>query len=1102
MRCPSCQHENPPENRFCGGCGSPLTRSCPSCNAENAPDHAFCGTCGARLEAGAILAERAVPVPTPPIPEAERRQLTVLFCDLVDSTELSSRLGAENYREVIRAYQSAAAGAITRYQGHVAQYLGDGVLAYFGYPRAHEDDAERAVRAGLGIVARVAALNERLMQRHGVRIEVRNGIHTGPVVIGPPSDTGGEALALGETTNVAARLQALAEPAAVVLSAATLRLVPGVFVTADLGERIVKGLSEPVHVFRAVQPSGVRSRLEVAAASGLTPFVARDQELMLLEDRWTQSREGRGQAVLISGEAGIGKSRLMQAFRERFTEQAHTWLECRTSPYTQDSPFYPILDLLRLALRIRPEDPGEVKLAQLEAGLEVAGFDLDQAVPLIASLLAVPLHERYAASELSPEGQRKKILALLAEWLLRLARQQPVVLLMEDLHWADPSSIELMGLFLEQLPRERVLLLLTFRPDFTAPWPSRADVTPLLLSRLTRSQLGQLVRKAARHRALPEAWVDEIIARSDGVPLFAEEVTKAVLEANPDADGAGNVPPLRIPDTLQDSLMARLDALGPLRELAQVASVLGREFEYPLLAELLPMRDAELRTALAAAVREELFYQRGTPPEASYLFRHALIRDAAYESLLRSTRQRHHQRAAETIIDRMSALAEERPELVAYHLAEAGSTEQAIDWWQRAGERAYACVANEEAIRHLQRGLDLLARLPDGPARDERELNLQMRLGRALIVARGYAVPETFEAWERARDLCDPDSDPEAAGKVYYGLLSGHVSRGEMRAALEPGAVVLRAGERSGDDLLTIGGSYGCGAARFFLGEFRESAEDLEAAISRFEPERHRFVESGHQEEFGIQAFSFLSWDRTFLGFPERSVATAERAIELATALGHPYTLAWALAFAGWGAAFRGDRAASRDLSDRGARLAAEQGFPLLEGIGRMVNAWADGMQGGAEGALERFAAGMALSGAAGNQGGVPLILSLLAELQLASARSDEAIATADGGLAFAEQTDQQVASSWLHRLRGEAILWRGESQDAESEFLRAIEVAREQNAYTLELRAATSLARLWQRQGKGNEARDLLQPIYDWFTEGFDTQDLIDAKALLEDLP
>jgi class 3 adenylate cyclase/predicted ATPase len=1034
--------------------------------------------------------------------EAERRQLTVLFCDLVDSTALASGMDPEEWREILRDYQQAAGTMVERFDGHVAQYLGDGMLIYFGWPNAHEDDAERAVRAGLAIVGAVVEAHG---ANHSNELAVRVGIHTGAVVVGEMgAGPSRETLAMGDTPSVAARLQGVAAPNTVVVSSATLRLVSGIFVTRELGPQTLKGFAEPVRAFEAVQPTGVRSRLDVGAATGLTPFIGREQELGLLEDRFAQVNEGGGQAALVCGEAGIGKSRLVQKFRERMAERAHTWLDCRGSPYTQDSTLHPVVELQRRGLGFRPEDTRDAKLARIEAGLAGVGFDLAQAVPLVAGLHGIALDDRYTMPGLSPEGMRKRTLALLTEWLLRLGQRQPLVLLMEDLHWMDPSTVELLGQILDQIPTAPLLLLATYRPDFEPPWGPRSYVTPMLLSRFTRSQLADLVRKAARGRDLPDAWVGEILRRADGVPLFAEELTRAVLEAHPELSKDEPIPQLQIPDTLQDSLMARLDALGPAKALAQLASVLGREFDYELLLAVSPMKEAELQPALTAAVREELFYQRGAPPEATYLFKHALIRDAAYASMLRTTRQRHHRRVAETLIERLPQVAEGQPDLVAHHWTGAGETEPAIDWWERAGKAAQARVAHEEAIRHLRSGLEQVARLSEGPARDARELDLLLRLGTSRAAARGFVHEETGRTFERARELCDERVDPRRAGIVHYYLGFIHATSGRFESGLEDFRECERIGRAQGDEVLTVAALAAAGGhVHLHLPRLAEGLECVQQACELYVPERCSFLEAGFVEDVGVTGWCWLAWLRWYAGYPEGSRLAAERAQALAERVGDPYTQAFAAVMAACVADFRRDWAEARRIAGRAVRQASEQGFAPMEAFAAIVDSWAAGVGEEDPEALDRFAHAAAQASSTGQQLGVPVILGSLAHLQLVAGQAALALQTIEGALGVAEASDQHLHDAELYRLRAECFLQLSERrvEDAEAELRRALEIARSQQSRSLELRTATSLARLWQGRGKHAEARDLLQPVYDWFSEGFEMPDLLDAKALLEEL-
>ena len=682
-------------------------------------------------------------------PEAERRQLTVLFCDLVDSTVLASQLDPEELREVVRAYQEACAKVIARFEGHIAQYLGDGLLVYFGYPLAHEDDAQRAVRAGLGIVEALGQLNTRLAQERGMHLAVRLGIHTGLVVVG---EVGGgtrqEQLALGETPNLAARLQGLAASNTVVISAATWQLLGGFFACQSLGTRPIRGLAQPIEVYQVLYESTARSRLDVAGSAGLTPLVGREQEVGLLLERWEQVKDGSGQVVLLSGEAGIGKSRLVEVLKAHVATEPQAWLTpCQCSPYHQNSVLYPMIDLLeRVALQFERDETPQQKLSKLEGFLVQYGLPLAEAVPLFASLLSLPLGSSYAPLNVSPEQQKQKTLQAILTILLRRAAQQPLLFVMEDLHWVDPSTLELLSLLVDQGPTARILTLFTFRPDFTPPWTGRSHLTQLTLHRLTPRQAAEMTARVAHRKALPAEVVEQVVAKTDGVPLFVEELTKMVLESGllqereEHYELTGPLPPLAIPATLHDSLMARLDRLATVKGLAQLGATLGREFAYDLLQAVSPWDEATLQRGLQQLVEAEFLYQQGLPPQATYLFKHALIQDAAYQSLLRSTRQQHHQRIAQVLEARFPDICETQPELLAQHYTEAGLMAQAIPYWQQAGQRAIERSANLEAIGHLTKGLEVLTTLPDTPDRTRQELDLQTALGPALRAIKGWVL--------------------------------------------------------------------------------------------------------------------------------------------------------------------------------------------------------------------------------------------------------------------------------------------------------------------------------------------------------------------------
>ena len=738
MRCSSCNFDNAAGKKFCIRCGVAFGVRCPKCGSENPPEASFCGDCGtglivpAKAEAdehahNIIVDRHAV--------EGERRHLTVLFCDLVGSTEIASHLDPEQWREIVAGYHRAAAQAIERFGGHVAQYLGDGVMAYFGYPEAHDNDAERASRAGLAILDAISKLNE-----HPTRpkLSARIGIDSGAVVVG--AGAGGDADVFGDTPNIAARVQAAAAPGTVLVTATTHRLVSGLFVVEDRGAQALKGVERPVQLYRVIQPSGVRGRLEAAAAArGLTPFVGREDELRLLMNRWERALDGEGQVALIVGEAGIGKSRLVQRFHEQIAGTPHTWVEAAAGAFFQNTPFYAVTEMLRELLAWRGDESAEEQLAQLETRLELAGLKPAEALPLIAPLLSLPLPAKYQPLSLSAEQQRRRLLATLVEWALGAARVQPIVIAIEDLHWADPSTLELLQLLVEQGATARLLLLYTARPEFDSQWPPRAHHTQITLNRLSARNVRTMVEEVATRTALSEEMTAAVVERTGGVPLFVEELTRAVLES-----GNAKLTGHEIPVTLHDSLMARLDRLGPAKEVIQVGAVIGGDFSYELLHAVHSIAEEDLQRALRSLADAELIYVRGIAPDAVYQFKHALIRDAAYQALLKSRRKDLHRLVARTINEQFTTLRDAQPEVLARHWTQAGETEHAIAEWSRAGKTAEARNAFSEALESYQQAVALLNLLPESPERDLRELELGQSVVSMLHATRGYAAPETL----------------------------------------------------------------------------------------------------------------------------------------------------------------------------------------------------------------------------------------------------------------------------------------------------------------------------------------------------------------------
>jgi len=1123
MRCPQCQCENRASRRFCAQCGAPLPLACPACGFANEPSEKFCGGCGTPLASPASQPPQTAQHPAqpavqrhqeapPPVaritPEAERRQLTVLFCDLVDSTVLASQLDPEELREVVRAYQETCARVIARFEGHIAQYLGDGLLVYFGYPLAHEDDAQRAARAGLGMVEALGQLNTRLGQERGVQLAVRLGIHTGLVVVG---EVGGgtrqEQLALGETPNLAARLQGIAAPNTVVISAATLELLGGFFVCQSIGTPPLKGVAQPLAVYQVLDESMARSRLDVAGSTGLTPLVGREQEVALLRERWAQVKDGLGQVVLLSGEAGIGKSRLVQVLKEQVATEPQGWLTpCQCSPYYQNSALYPMIDLLeRVVLTFNREESPQQKLGKLEGFLVQYGLPLAEVMPLFAALLSLPLTADYAPLAVSPDQQKQKTLHALLTVMLRIAAQRAVLFVMEDLHWVDPTTLEFLSLLVDQGPTARMLALFTFRPDFSPPWTGRSHLTQVTLPRLPRRQATQMTSHLAHGKVLPFEVVEQVVAKTDGVPLFVEELTKMVLESGllqereDRYELTGPLPPLAIPVTLHDSLMARLDRLASVKGLAQLGATLGREFSYELLQAVAPWDEETLRRGLQQLVEAEFLYQQGLPPQATYLFKHALIQDAAYQSLLRSTRQRHHQRIAQVLEARFPDLCETQPELLAHHCTEAGVMAQAIPYWQRAGQRAIERSAHLEAIAHLSKGLEVLGTLPDTPERAQQELDLQITLGPALSATKSWAAPEVGRAYARARELCQQIGETPQLFTVLRGLWVFYVVRAEYQTALELGERCLTLAHSLQDPSLLLEAHHTHWDTLFWLGEVVSARAHMEQGAALYDPQKHRSHAFLYEEDPGVCRLAAEAPALWLLGYPDQALGSIHNALTLAHEISHPYSSALALAQAALLHHCRRETRLTQERAEAVITFSIDQGFPFWAAWGTILRGWALTEQEQGEEGIPQLRHGMAAWQATGAELTWPLWLALLAEAYGKVGQTEAGLTALAEALATVHKTGERWWETELHRLKGELLLRRASpTEEVEVCFRQALEIARRQQARSLELRAATSLSRLWQRQGKGAEARQLLTPIYGWFTEGFDTADLREARALL----
>jgi class 3 adenylate cyclase/predicted ATPase len=1054
------------------------------------------------LAGAAPIKSKLTGVVTPaPQDTAERRQLTVMFIDLVGSTALSARLDPEDLRGIITVYHRCCAELVERNGGFVAKYIGDGVLAYFGYPQAHEHDAERAVRAGLALIGAAPKLNSA-----GVPLQVRIGIATGLVIVGDLLGVGAsrEQAVVGETPNLAARLQAIAEPGTVVIASSTRSMTGGLFEYRDLSTVALKGFAEEVSAWQVLRESKVESRFE-ALRSGQTPLVGRAEEIELLLRRWDQVKTGEGRAVLLTGDPGIGKSRITAALQAHLQSEPHTRVQYYCSPHHQDSALHPLLGQLERAAGFARDDAPEQKLAKLEALLAQSDAQPEE-VGFIAELLSIPNAHRYPPPGLSPQMRKEKTLAALLAQVERLATREPVLVVYEDVHWIDPTTLELLTLSLERVQRRRVLLLVTARPEFKQPWPGYAHVTNLTLARIGKEQGAALIQQVTRGKALPSDVLQQILAQTDGVPLFIEELTKAVVESGVLTDAgdrytvAGPLPPLAIPTSLHASLLARLDRLAPVREAAQIAAALGRQFSYELISAVASISQPQLDDALERLVSAELIFRRGTPPNAEYTFKHALVQDAAYSTLLRSRRQQLHAQITARLEKLFPEIMQTQPELLARHCSEAGLVEKAVGYYLKAGQQTIARGAMTETVAQVRKGLDLLSGVPDGGARQEQELNLQTTLGNALIAAKGSAAPELGEAYARARQLCEQLNRRQQLGPVLVGQINFRLVRGELEGAEYHAQELRHLGEALNDRYLKARGWGTSAAVCFARGKFLVTRTHFERAISLLEPTYRAYLAS--PDDPHVANLILLSRTLLYLGYVDQASLRREEAMAEARR-SPPYALAHALCNAwhsDWAVEGKSTptmlRSAEEVLS-----ITGEQGFPLWFAVGTIMRGWCLGTLGQAAEGIPLLLKGISDVYATGCNLMVPFFLMMLAEVYGLEAQPEEGLDRLAEAAKLLETTQERWAEAEMHRLRGTLLRSMHDHAAAEYSYRQALAVAHGQSAKFWELRASLDLTRLWRDQGRCMEARELLTDVYAWFTEGFDTPVLKEAKALLHEL-
>jgi len=1083
----------------------------PSLTAEDLKDLgvAIVGHRRKLLDAIAALRADASVQPSPadavPAPDriakdtAERRQITVMFSDLVGSTALATRLDPEDLREVIAAYHKCAADIVRGFGGFVSQYLGDGVLVYFGYPQAHEDDAERAVRAGLELIAAVAGLKTR------VSLRTRVGIATGLVVVGDLVDAGGsqERGIIGETPNLAARLQGLAEPNMLVMAEGTRKLLGNLFELEDLGAKELKGIAGPMRVWAVLRPRSVESRFEALHAAGLTALVGREEEFEILLRRWSRAKSGEGQVVLLSGEAGIGKSRLTAALLERLAAEPHTRLRYFCSPQHTDSALYPIIGQLEHAAGLARDDTAQTRLDKLDALLAQTSTSVQDAA-LFAEMLSLANDGRYSTLELTPQQRRQRTMEALTAQLEALTRQRPVLEIFEDVHWADPTSLEAFGRAVDRIRTLRVLLIVTFRPEFDPPWIGQPHVTALTINRLTEREVGAIIDRIVGNEPLPASIRQDIIERTDGIPLFVEEMTKAVLEAESEGAAAHVAaavpsPAMAVPASLHASLMARLDRLGPAKEVAQIGAAIGREFSHALLTAVVQHKsEGELGSALDRLIAAGLLFRQGLPPHANYLFKHALVQDAAYSTLLRAPRQKLHARIATVLEQQFPERTSVEPELLARHFAEAGQVEIAISYWLTAGHRAVERSADEEAVRHIRRGLEMLMTLPQSTQRDRQELDLQLALGTPLAACHGYGSPAVGTARDRAITLCEKLGDTQRLLPSLFGQYVYCVTSGNIPKALDYAQRCQSLAARTGDRLTRLIAHRALGVALLEMGEFEAARAKLDPFLEPDNAEKDRSLPVHYVTDPKATGLAFLTLTLWVLGYPDQAAAVREQAFKHAVQANHANTSGFVSIYAGvqLSVLVGNVEDVTRYVENVNAR--PEGQLPHWAMVGQILKGWVLGCAGRLEDGIALMKKGLDTTD---KIGGVyrPHYYSLFAILQARAGNMQ-------GGLGAISKAKELIAQSgeyfWhadVLRIEGElALLFGTSTKKAEASFVQALDVARKQKAKSFELRAAISIARLWRDQGKRNEARELLAPVYGWFSEGFGTRDLKEAKALL----
>ena len=1119
MRCAKCQFENPEGVRFCGKCGTKLARICPSCGLSNPPEFSFCGGCGSRLvelEAPPLdpsrpssytpkhLADQILT--TRSALEGERKIVTVLFADVASFTSLSEKLDPEEVHQIMDGCFQILMNEIHRYEGTINQFTGDGVMALFGAPLAHEDHAQRACHAALAIQRAMADYGEHLKKQYRIDFHLRIGLNSGPVVVGKiGDDLRMDYTAIGNTTNLASRMQSLAQPGTILLSQDTHHLVEAFFQFQPLGEVEIKGKEEPQQAYQLLSPSEVTTRIAAATVRGLTRFVGREKEMQTLLDAYAKVQSGSGQVVGIVGEAGVGKSRLLLEFRQALGEEP-LYLEGRCLHYGGSMVYLPFLDILRSYFDIKEGDREVLikkKLAEKISSLDLA---LQSLLPPLQELFSLKVEDE-AFLHLEPRQKKERTFEALRDLFLRESQGRPLLLVLEDLHWVDKTSEEFLGYLLDWLATARILVLLLYRPEYTHVWGSKSCYSKIGLDQLPLPSSAELVQSLLAEGEVASDLSRLILDRAAGNPLFLEELTHSLLEngsiQKKDHQYVLSRRPsdIQVPDTIQGVIAARMDRLEEtLKRIMQVASVIGRDFAFRILQAISDMQE-ELKSHLRNLQGLEFIYEKRLFPELEYIFKHALIQEVAYNSLLLKRRKEIHEKIGLAIEQIYADRIEEFYEALAYHFERAGMAEKAIKYLQLAGQRATRLSANEEAIAHFNRGLELLQTLPESRARDEQELALQMALNPPLMAARGWAVPELGQACARALELCRQMGESPQTFTALQLLRFHYVLRGEHRTGLELAEQLLSLAQRGQDPRQVIGAHRAMGTSLCLLGELPQARIHLAQVIASYDPQQHRALAFVYGWDVKDTALSYQAWVLWTLGCPDRALHHCQEAVAFARELNHPFSLANALTHGCLFHRLRREPQAVQKYAEEVLSLSAEAGFSLLQDWATLELGWARAEQGEVQKGIAQVRQGLTAWRSKGTETGVPCYLLGLAEAYGMAGQAEEGLALVEEALDVMERTEERISEAEVYRVKGDLLGLTGNRPEAEACFRQAIEVARRQEAKSWELRATLSLSRLLQKEGRSAEARPLLSEIYNWFTEGFDTPDLQEAAGLLKEL-